>query len=433
MNDKNNNYDKLLNLIKEKGIYKLFSYKYFISDNFEDRNPPLFYINNKYENHFNMLLYQLLLRKILKKYNLSKITSILSVSNDKEIASFNYIYQFLINKKITNYNISNFTNNFTKKVDLIYTENFNFKKIANILNKDGILIIKNNITSDNINILKKYFRLIDISNILNFTNKFIICYNYQSKFEMNNDIYQEYITQSNNEYNNLSNEINNILTKNKKNIMYHYLNKLLKIIDLNQLTISPYYRKIYYYQKWKERINIDSNKELQILEIGVYKGEMSIWFINNLLKNKNSKINLVDTWEGSVEYNEDFNKVYEEYKKNIKYSKYPEKAIENKTTSLNFLAKHILKYDKPYFDLIYIDACHDSRCVMTDAMLSWKVLKVGGYLIFDDYGWNLLKDKPDYVRPKMSIDCFLNLFRDDIQIIHKGYKVFLKKTKEYKF
>ena len=42
---------------------------------------------------------------------------------------------------------------------------------------------------------------------------------------------------------------------------------------------------------------------------------MSIRFINNLLKNKNSKINLVDTWEGSVEYIEDFNKVYE---KNIK-------------------------------------------------------------------------------------------------------------------
>ena len=43
--------------------------------------------------------------------------------------------------------------------------------------------------------------------------------------------------------------------------------------------------------------------------------------------------------------------------------------------------------------LIYIDACHDSQYVMTDAMLSWKVLKVGGYLIFDDYGWNLLKIK----------------------------------------
>ena len=160
---------------------------------------------------------------------------------------------------------------------------------------------------------------------------------------------------------------------------------------------------------------------------------MSIWFINHLLEHKNSRINLVDTWKGSVEYNEDFDKVYEEYKENIKYSKYPEKVIENRMTSLEFLAKHILTYPKPYFDIIFIDACHDSRCVMTDAMLSWKVLKLNGYLVFDDYGWNLLRDKPDYVRPKMSIDCFLNLFRDDIKIIHKGYKVFLKKIKEYEF
>ena len=29
-------------------------------------------------------------------------------------------------------------------------------------------------------------------------------------------------------------------------------------------------------------------------------------------------------------------------------------------TSLEFLAKHILKYKNPYYDLIYIDACHDS-------------------------------------------------------------------------
>jgi predicted O-methyltransferase YrrM len=250
---------------------------------------------------------------------------------------------------------------------------------------------------------------------------------------MKNNIYQEYINQLIKDFNTINDEINRIKNKSKKEIMSYYLKKLLRKIDDNQLQINPYYRKIFYYQRWKERIQIDSSKELQILEIGVYKGEMSIWFINHLLEHKNSRINLVDTWKGSVEYNEDFNKVYEEYKENIKYSKYPKKVIENRMTSLEFLAKHILKYPKPYFDIIFIDACHDSRCVMTDAMLSWKVLKLNGFLVFDDYGWNLLRDKPDYVRPKMSIDCFLNLFRDDIKIIHKGYKVFLRKIKEYKF
>ena len=176
---------------------------------------------------------------------------------------------------------------------------------------------------------------------------------------------------------------------------------------------------------------MDKNKEIQILEIGVYKAEMSIWFINNLLEHDKSRIYLVDTWKGSVEYNEDFEQVYLTYKKNIKLSKYPEKAIENRITSLLFMCDFIKKHNKAFFDLIYIDACHDSRCVMADAMLAWKLLKVGGYLIFDDYSWNLLIDQPDYVRPKLAVDDFLNLFRDNINIIHMGYKVYLIKTSEY--
>lgn len=433
MNKILNKYDKLYNFIKNINIYNFFTYKYFISDNFESNNPPLFYIEKNYKNHYNMLEYQLLIRHISNNYNIKNIKSITTINKitNNKLASFNYIYQYLIDKNI---NIDEKTN------DLIFYLGNDKNKIINLLNlinNNGILIIyyKNYFNfKDIISLLKSKFRSIQFYKVLDsISTYYLICYYYNDKYEMKNDVYQEYLNQLDKDLNNINDEINKIKNKSKKEIMYYYLKKLIKKIDNNQLQINPYYRKIYYYQKWKERINIDSSRELKILEIGVYKGEMSIWFINNLLENKNSKIDLVDTWKGSVEYNEDFEKVYEEYKENIKYSKYPEKAIENRITSLEFLAKHILKHKKPYYDLIYIDACHDSRCVMTDAMLSWKVLKVGGYLVFDDYGWNLLKDKPDYVRPKMSIDCFLNLFRDDIKIIHKGYKVFLKKIKEYEF
>ena len=61
---------------------------------------------------------------------------------------------------------------------------------------------------------------------------------------------------------------------------------------------------------------------------------------------------------------------------------------------------------KPYFNLIYIDACHDGRCVLSDAILSFKSLKVDGYIVFDDYGWK--KTKHDYERPKIAVDAFLN-------------------------
>lgn len=446
MNEIDNKFNKLHKFIKEKGIYNFFTYKYFISDNFQNKNPPLFYIDNNYKNHFNMLIYQLIIRNISKHYNIKNIKSIASIDiNNEKLTTINYIYQYLINKNINNYITDNFNsyldnfklvkNKFNKKVDLLFTTHKDLNKIFNYLNKNSILIIYyEKYNKELIEILKKKFRSIQFYKVLDsISTYYLICYYYDDKYEMKNNIFEEYINQLNKDFNIINNEINQIKNKSKKDIMYFYLKKLLRKIDQNQLQINPYYRKTFYYDKWNERIKIDTSKELQILEIGVYKGEMSIWFINNLLKHKNSRINLVDTWKGSVEYNEDFDKVYEEYKKNIKYSKYPEKAIENRMTSLEYLAKHIIKYPKPYFDIIFIDACHDSRCVMTDAMLSWKVLKVGGYLVFDDYGWNLLRDKPDYVRPKMSIDCFLNLFRDDIKIIHKGYKVFLRKIKEYQF
>ena len=49
--------------------------------------------------------------------------------------------------------------------------------------------------------------------------------------------------------------------------------------------------------------------------------------------------------------------------------------------------------------------------------------------MFDDYNWK--KTKHDYERPKLAIDSFIKLFRDNIKIISKGYKMYIQKVKEY--
>ena len=36
-------------------------------------------------------------------------------------------------------------------------------------------------------------------------------------------------------------------------------------------------------------------------------------------------------------------------------------------------------------DLIYIDGSHLAKDVLSDAILSWKLLKPSGVMIFDDY------------------------------------------------
>jgi predicted O-methyltransferase YrrM len=71
-----------------------------------------------------------------------------------------------------------------------------------------------------------------------------------------------------------------------------------------------------------------------------------------------------------------------------------------------------------YFDLIYIDGSHQAPDVLTDAVMSFQLLKVGGVMIFDDYLWTM--DKPGFQdvlkMPKPAIDAFLNIFQRKMSI-----------------
>lgn len=39
------------------------------------------------------------------------------------------------------------------------------------------------------------------------------------------------------------------------------------------------------------------------------------------------------------------------------------------------------------FDLIYVDGNHEAEYVLEDAILAFRLLKPGGTIVFDDYGW----------------------------------------------
>lgn len=191
-------------------------------------------------------------------------------------------------------------------------------------------------------------------------------------------------------------------------------------------------------KRWEQRFGFMKRKNNKILELGCYKGEMSKWFSDNLLDNKNSELHCVDTWEGSIEYKKNFNNVKKKFKndiektfkKHIKDSKHPTKVKIHKCTTTNYFLKFFSKHKNPFFDLIYVDASHDARNVILDAILSFKSLKIGGHIVFDDYEWN--KMPKNYERPKVAIIAFNHIFRDNIKIIHKGYKMIIKKVKEYK-
>jgi predicted O-methyltransferase YrrM len=47
----------------------------------------------------------------------------------------------------------------------------------------------------------------------------------------------------------------------------------------------------------------------------------------------------------------------------------------------------ILSSNEPPFDLIYVDGSHQASDVLTDSIITFQLLRVGGVMTFDDYVW----------------------------------------------
>lgn len=177
------------------------------------------------------------------------------------------------------------------------------------------------------------------------------------------------------------------------------------------------------WKHWDKYLNGFVGKNINVLQIGVYKGDASLWFLKNILTSSTSKLYSIDTFEGSDEYiqNQKEN-LFTTYKNNIR--KFKDKVIIYKDISFKTLIN--LNQDNVKFDIIYIDASHFSKDVISDAILSWNLLKINGILIFDDYIWKLMK--PNIYTPAPAIDSFLEIYKYELYILHKKRQVIIRKT-----
>lgn len=164
---------------------------------------------------------------------------------------------------------------------------------------------------------------------------------------------------------------------------------------------------------------------LAFLQIGAFTGDASVWLANNILTDKSSVLIDVDTWQGSdeeVHHKMNFSDVERVYDhKTMTF----ENVIKVKMTSIEFLTT---AEDKDYYDFIYIDGDHTADAVFKDASLSWRALKPGGIMAFDDYQWE--PQLPMHLRPQPAIDLFLTLMKDHIDLIRTGPQIWIRKRLE---
>lgn len=166
--------------------------------------------------------------------------------------------------------------------------------------------------------------------------------------------------------------------------------------------------------------HLKGKPNLAYLEVGVYEGRSFFWVVDNILTHPSSKAVAIDTFDkfGGSDPEEVF-------RENMRRSGRSSSIRVIKGSSQQTLRD--LKLNS--FDLIYIDGDHSSRSVITDAILSWDLLKDGGILMFDDYGWDYFV--PTEMRPTFALDVFQTLFRDEFQVLLKDYQLIVRKAKTY--
>lgn len=189
---------------------------------------------------------------------------------------------------------------------------------------------------------------------------------------------------------------------------------------------------------WND-FDIDVEKEIHILEIGSFEGKSTIWFIDNFLKNPKSTITCVDPWLNYSQDSDSFNSYFKDTNEwNFKDLKTKDIFLHNiiqsnKSNQVKIIQdfSHLqlpnLINTKSSYDIIFIDGNHTAPFVLSDAVMSWYLLKENGYMIFDDYQWNLHLDET--LTPKLAIDSFTKIFKSYIQELYTGHAKIVKKIK----
>jgi predicted O-methyltransferase YrrM len=152
---------------------------------------------------------------------------------------------------------------------------------------------------------------------------------------------------------------------------------------------------------------------IHYLEIGVSEGGSALWMLENILTHPTARMTGLDTFSNKENC--------ERFLANLEMSGFSKKMTLVKGRSQVTLRS--LPLDS--FDIVYIDGSHRAPDVMVDAALSWELLKKGGILIFDDYMWEW--ERPPQDRPKIAIEAFLRIFKNELEILHQEYQIIVKK------
>lgn len=152
---------------------------------------------------------------------------------------------------------------------------------------------------------------------------------------------------------------------------------------------------------------------LRYLEVGVFEGQSFLWMFDEVLTDPSSRATAIDVFF--------FEGLEDRFRENLARA-----GIADRVEVIKKFSNEALRPLEPNsFDVIYIDGSHTAANVLRDGILAWDLLKVGGILIFDDYG--LRPRFPPEIRPGPMIDAMVTAFGKEAELLHRGWQLMLRK------
>lgn len=151
------------------------------------------------------------------------------------------------------------------------------------------------------------------------------------------------------------------------------------------------------------------------IEIGSHEGRSACWIMENMLS-PTGQLHCIDP----------FNNLQTKalFEQNISQAASNRQSYKT-VVDYSYVALARLISQRRQFDFIYIDGAHHNHEVITDAVMSWKLLKDGGIMVFDDYF--PLTDGMIPPSPKTAIDSFQGLFSKDFELLFTNTQVGVRK------
>lgn len=154
------------------------------------------------------------------------------------------------------------------------------------------------------------------------------------------------------------------------------------------------------------------------LEVGVFEGRSSAWFLEHICTHRLSRLVAIDPWAAK---SHDNRLAIAESGHGLRYQFHPDQAED----LLSQWHRGGFR-----FDWIYLDGAKEAARVVEQSVLSWRMLRPGGVLIWDDYQWQwteTCKSIRPSIPPGPAIDAFLAFYAGELELIAKGWQVAVRK------